>query len=75
MSIDKSLKKHGSLVRARNVLTRDERIAKLRDQDRWSEGQSPYGLAKVRVFRIATRKAKKKAAAEAEGGEAPAKGK
>ena len=60
MSIDKSLKKKGSLVRARNVLKRGERIEKLKDQDRWEDGQSPYGLPKVRVYRLVTKKSKKK---------------
>jgi small basic protein (TIGR04137 family) len=64
MSIDKSLKKHGTLLRSRNVLKRDERIARLLDQDRWQAGTSPFGLPKVRVFRVTARKAKKKAQAE-----------
>lgn len=74
MSMDKSLKRRGALVRARNVLTRHERIAKLMDQDRWGEGQSPYGLPKVRVYRVVAKKPKKKAeeAVAAEGTAAPA---
>jgi small basic protein (TIGR04137 family) len=66
MSIDKSLKKRGSLVRARNVLKRDERIARLRDEDRWTDASEPYGLPKVRVFRIVTKKAKKAKKEEAD---------
>ena len=64
MSIDKSLKKRGSLVRARNVLKRSERIAKLQEQDRWEEDRSPYALPKVRVLRVVSRKTKKKAKEE-----------
>ena len=64
MSIDKSLKKKGSLVRARNVLKRHERIETLKDQDRWKEDGDPFGLPKVRVYRVVTRKTKKKAAKE-----------
>jgi small basic protein (TIGR04137 family) len=61
MSIDKSLKKRGALLRARNVLKRHERIEKLREQDRWDEeNQSPLGLPKVRIYRITARKTKKK---------------
>ncbi len=47
MSLDRSLKVHGALTRHRNVLTRAERIQQLKDEERWSEGDSVYGLAKV----------------------------
>ena len=47
MSIDRSLKIKGALSRHRNVLTRTERIEKLKDEERWSEGDSLYGLPKV----------------------------
>jgi small basic protein (TIGR04137 family) len=60
MSIDKSLKKKSSLARARNVLRRGERITKLKEQDKWDDEKDPYGLPKVRVFRIVAKKAKKK---------------
>lgn len=47
MSIDRSLKVKGALKRHRNVLTRAERIEKLKDEERWSEGDSVFGLSKV----------------------------
>ena len=47
MSLDRSLKVHGALTRHRNVLTRAERIQQLKDEERWREGDSVYGLAKV----------------------------
>ena len=59
MSIDKSLRRKNSLERARNVLTRGERIKRLRDEDRWQEGRSPFHLPKVRVHRLVVKKAKK----------------
>jgi small basic protein (TIGR04137 family) len=59
MSIDKSLRRKNQLERARNVLTRGERIKSLQNQERWQEGRSPYGLPKVRVHRIVVKKAKK----------------
>ena len=59
MSIDKSLRRKDSLQRARNVLTRGERIKTLRDDERWQEGRSPYGLPKVKVVKIVVKKAKK----------------
>lgn len=47
MSIDRSLKIKGALRRHRNVLTRAERIEKLKDEERWSEEDSLFGLPKV----------------------------
>lgn len=47
MSIDPSLKIKGALTRHRNVLTRAERIEMLKDEERWSEGDSLLGLQKV----------------------------
>jgi small basic protein (TIGR04137 family) len=47
MSIDRSLKIKGALVRHRNVLSRTERIVKLKDEEKWHEGDSAYGLPKV----------------------------
>lgn len=47
MSIDRSLKIKGALRRHRNVLTRAERIEQLKDEERWSEGDSVFALPKV----------------------------
>ena len=47
MSIDRSLKVKGALSRHRNVLSRAERIAILKDEERWSETDSLMGLPKV----------------------------
>ena len=47
MSIDRSLKIKGALARHRNVLSRAERIELLKDEERWSEGDSLMGLPKV----------------------------
>ncbi len=69
MTVDRSLKRKGKLVRARNVLTRDERIAKLRENEIWQEGRSPLGLPKVRVQKVALGRKKKK---KEEGDEAAA---
>lgn len=74
MTMDKSLKVHRGLVRSRSVLTRAERIARLKASDRWKEGDDPFGLPKVRVYKIAVKKKKKKKeeAAGEEGGAASA---
>jgi small basic protein (TIGR04137 family) len=73
MSIDKSLRRKNSLERSRNVLTRGERILVLRNEERWKEGRSPYGLPKVRVLKVAKKPKKvKEEVATEEGAEAPA---
>ena len=59
MSIDKSLRRKNSLERARNVLTRGERIKQLKDEERWQDGRSPFGLPKVKVIKVVVKKAKK----------------
>jgi len=75
MSIHKSLKQKDTLVRNRSVLTRWERILKLQDIGRWTDGGKVTGLPKVRV-KWKVRKKKKEAAAPAAGkGAAPAAGK
>lgn len=47
MSLDPSLKIKGALSRHRNVLTRAERIETLKDEERWTEEDSVFGLPKV----------------------------
>ena len=71
MTMDKSLRVRRGLVRSRSVLTRAERIERLKKADRWEDGDSPFGLAKVRVYKISMKKKKKKKQEdEAEGEEA-----
>ena len=41
MTMDKSLKVRLGLTRARSVLTRAERIQRLKAADRWQEGDDP----------------------------------
>lgn len=60
MSVHKSLKTTSRLARARSVLTRYERLVKLEQDGRWEEGQSVFGLPKVRIARPKARKKKKK---------------
>jgi small basic protein (TIGR04137 family) len=75
MTIDKSLKVKRGASRNRSVLTRVERITKLREADKWGEEKSPFGLPKVRVRKMVIKKKKKKKEDEegaAEGGAAPA---
>jgi small basic protein (TIGR04137 family) len=75
MTIDKSLKIRRGATSSRSVLSRAERLEKLKETDRWTEGQSPVGLPKVRVKKLSMKKKKKKAAGDEEGAAAaPAKG-
>lgn len=68
MSLDRSLKLKSALVRERSVLTRAERLAVLKDQERWNEGDSVFGLPKVRQKRstIGSKSKASKQEAEAE---------
>ena len=70
MTMDKSLRIRRGLVRSRSVLSRAERLTRLKEADRWKEGDSPLGLPKVRVFKLAMKKKKKKK--EEEGAEGAA---
>jgi small basic protein (TIGR04137 family) len=80
MSIHKSLRQKDTLVRARSVLSRWERLEKLKDIGRWKDGDPVVGLPKVRT-KWKIRKRKKEAApaagaaAAAPGAAAPAAGK
>lgn len=59
MTIDKSLKVRRGMISNRNVLTRIERLEKLKEQDRWNEGDPILGLPKVRVQKVSLKKKKK----------------
>jgi small basic protein (TIGR04137 family) len=72
MTIDKSLKIRRGATSSRSVLTRAERLEKLKETERWTEGQSPLGLPKVRVKKLSMKKKKKKAKEDEEGAAAPA---
>ena len=74
MTMDRSLKIHGGLIRSRSVLTRAERIERLTEDGKFEpETQSPFGLPKVRVKHSrAGMKNKKEEKPVAEEGEAAA---
>ena len=61
MSLHKSLKSNSKLARMRNVMTRVERIEKLRMLGKWNEEEdSVFGLPKVKIQKIKAGKKKKK---------------
>ena len=81
MSLDASLKAANALIRHRNVLTRDERLSKLKEEEKWQDGGKIFGLPKVGHRKMAVGgKAAKEAEGEAvagtpaAGAAAPAKG-
>ncbi len=75
MSVHKSLRTGGSLVKHRNVLTRTERVKFLEEAGAWREGQnSVLGLRKVKSIKLAAKKKVKKEGAAEGVGAAPASG-
>lgn len=59
MSTHKSLKGKG-LRKHNNVLKRGERIKILKEEGTWKDGQSVYGLRKVRSIKMRKKKLVKK---------------
>lgn len=59
MTMNKSLRVRKGGGGNRGVLSRAERITKLKELEKWEEGQSPLGLPKVRVQKISMKKKKK----------------
>ena len=74
MSLDKSLRSHGALVRHRNVLTRAERVEKLKELGKWEDSRDVFTLPKVPHRKVTTKKIKAAVAAGAEGAAAAAPG-
>ena len=72
MSIDKSLKMKGKLVRPRNVFTRIERIKILKGEGKWEPTMSVFGIPKVKSVKIKRKGKSEKKAAKAEAGATPA---
>jgi len=60
MSLHKSLVTKSALTRQRNVLTREERIARLVKEGKLNQGESIYGLPKVAPIRMKKRVKEKK---------------
>jgi small basic protein (TIGR04137 family) len=59
MTMDRSLKVQAGAIKSRNVLTRSERISRLKELDRFDEEASVVGMAKVRVVKVSLKKKKK----------------
>lgn len=67
MSLHKSLISQNRLVRRRNVLTREERVAKLKETGKLEDEDSVFGLPKVKVRKVRKRVKMKKQKEEAAG--------
>jgi small basic protein (TIGR04137 family) len=75
VSIDPSLKVKSGQLSQRSVLTRAERLEKLKKARKWNDGDAVLGLPKVRtVFKQKGKKKAEKVKAEAVPGAAPAEG-
>ena len=73
MSLHPSLSSQAKGKRHRSVLKRYERIEKLKNEDKWAEEDSVFGLPKVKIIKFKLKKEKPVEAVEAvEGAEAAA---
>lgn len=59
MTMDQSLKVKAGAIKTRNVLTRAERVARLKQIDKFDEEMSIVGMPKVRVPKVSLKKKKK----------------
>ncbi|MCG8431762.1 MAG: small basic protein [Candidatus Omnitrophica bacterium] len=74
MTIHPSLRISEADKKVRSVLKRPERIRAMIEKDHWKEGDSIFGLPKMKIVKIKVGK-KEKAAPKAEEGAAGAEGK
>ena len=66
MTMDSSLKVKAGAIKARNVMTRAERVSRLKALDQFNEDASIVGMPKVRVVKVSIKKKKKVKKEEAE---------
>jgi small basic protein (TIGR04137 family) len=59
MTMDRSLKVQAGAIKTRNVLTRAERVTRLKELDRWNDESEVVGMPKVRVLKVSLKKKKK----------------
>ena len=64
LSLDPSLKGANALIRHRNVLTRAERLDVLKEEEKWTDAKSVFGLPKVAHRKATVAKAAKEEVAE-----------
>ena len=75
MAMHNSLRRKSDMSRRRSVLSREERIAQMKVDEKWTDTRSPFGLPKTRIAKQTVGKKKKKEKKEGEEGDAaPAAG-
>lgn len=67
MSIHPSLSSSAKAKKTRSVLKRAERLKMMMDKDSWKQGQSIFGLPKIKTIRLKIKKEKAAAPAAAAG--------
>ncbi len=72
MAMHNSLRRKSDMARRRSVLSREERIAQMKIDEKWTDTRSPFGLPKTRIAKQTVGKKKKKEKKEGEEGEAAA---
>ncbi|MBL7158356.1 MAG: small basic protein [Candidatus Omnitrophica bacterium] len=66
MSQHPSLRSGEKSAKFRSVMKRYERIKKLKEKEKWAEGDSVYGLPKLKILKFKVKKEKAAPAAEGE---------
>jgi small basic protein (TIGR04137 family) len=66
MTMDRSLKVQAGAIKVRNVMTRAERVSRLKELGRFDEEANVVGMPKVRVVKVSLKKKKKVKQEEAE---------
>ena len=75
MAMHNSLRRKSDMARRRSVLSREERIAQMKVDEKWTDTRSPFGLPKTRIAKQTVGKKKKKEKKEGEEADAaPAAG-
>ena len=72
MAMHNSLRRKSDMARRRSVLSREERIAQMKVDEKWTDTRSPFGLPKTRIAKQTVGKKKNKEKKEEEGDAAPA---
>lgn len=66
MTMDQSLRVKAGAIKNRNVMTRAERVARLKELGQFDENNSIVGMQKVRVVKVSLKRKKKVKKAEDE---------
>ena len=59
MTMDQSLRVKAGAIKNRNVMTRAERVARMKELGKFDENESIVGMPKVRVVKVSLKRKKK----------------